>query len=104
MTDAQIKRYLSNYKRLNNRKKELEKLYKDEPRSRAQTEESIKRISFTLEDIAKKIFTVDNGFYREILIKKYIEGETLEELGESIGYSTRHIQRLVNQAVNEIRM
>ena len=39
---------------------------------------------------------------REILIRKYIYGDTLEEIGERLSFSSRHIQRLLNSAAEKI--
>ena len=39
---------------------------------------------------------------REILIRKYIYGDTLEEIGERLAFSSRHIQRLLNSAAEKI--
>lgn len=39
---------------------------------------------------------------REILIRKYIYGDTLEEIGERLSFSSRHIQRLLNSAADKI--
>ncbi len=39
---------------------------------------------------------------REILIRKYIYGDTLEEIAEKLSFSSRHIQRLLNSAADKI--
>ena len=39
---------------------------------------------------------------REILIRKYIYGDTLEEIAERLSFSSRHIQRLLNSAAEKI--
>lgn len=41
---------------------------------------------------------------REILIRKYIYGDTLEEIAERLSFSSRHIQRLLNSAADKIAL
>ena len=39
---------------------------------------------------------------REILTRKYIYGDTLEEIAQRLCFSSRHIQRLLNSAADAI--
>jgi RNA polymerase sigma factor (sigma-70 family) len=39
---------------------------------------------------------------KEILYRKYIKGETLEQIGEEMGISSRHVQRLINTAIETL--
>ena len=39
---------------------------------------------------------------REILVRKYIYGDTLEEIADRLSFSSRHIQRLLNSAAEQM--
>lgn len=52
--------------------------------------------------ITEAINQIDDLLYREILIRKYISGETYEEIAEKTGMSTRWIYKLMGRALNEI--
>ena len=54
-------------------------------------------------NIENKINEIENLLYREVLIRRYIYGETNEHIAEELNYSTRHIQRIMNEAVEEYR-
>lgn len=49
--------------------------------------------------IEKLISSHKNYLEREILIRKYIYGDTTEEIAERLNYSPRHIQRIGDRAV-----
>ncbi|MBQ5910821.1 MAG: helix-turn-helix domain-containing protein [Clostridia bacterium] len=36
------------------------------------------------------------------MLRKYIYGQTLERIAEELNYSPRHIQRILNAAVEEV--
>lgn len=54
-------------------------------------------------NIENKINEIENLTYREVLIRRYIYGETNEHIAEALCYSARHIQRIMNDAVEEFK-
>ncbi len=54
------------------------------------------------EEIEAFISGVENFFHRELLLRKYVFGETFEEIGLALSYSPRQIQRVVDKAVNSL--
>ena len=53
--------------------------------------------------IENKINEIENLLYREVLIRRYIYGETNEYIADALSYSTRHIQRIMGDAVFEFQ-
>lgn len=43
---------------------------------------------------AESLFNIVDGINREILVLRYAEGETWDEIGETVGYSERHVRRI----------
>ena len=41
---------------------------------------------------------------REVLVRKYIYGQSLEKIAEELNYSVRQIQRILNSAVDELSL
>lgn len=56
----------------------------------------------TATEIEDFISCAENFIQREVLTRKYIYGETNEQIAESMNYSTRHVARLANSAVNSL--
>ncbi len=56
------------------------------------------------EEIEAFISGVGNIFQRELLLRKYVFGETFEEIGNALSYSSRQIQRAVDKAVNSLEV
>ena len=50
----------------------------------------------------KLIHELDDDRYRNVLKLRYIEGLTVEETAEDLFYSVRHINKLTNDAVEEL--
>lgn len=50
-------------------------------------------------EIEAFISSAKNIIHREVLTRKYIYGETAEQIAESMNYSPRHITRLVASAI-----
>lgn len=103
MTQIEMKKYLGNYKRLKTRANKLVWEIERFPQDRVFLQPILKKVTDTVEDITAKISEVENTDYRELLIRKYIYGETFEEIGESMCYSSRHVQRMVNVAIASMR-
>ena len=72
--------------------------------SAASIQREIDRYLAQAEDIEGIIGLVKDNFKREILLRKYIYGETFESMGLSLGYSSRQLQRIINRAVSELRL
>ncbi len=103
MTTNEMKSYLANYKRLKIRAESLTRDMEKFPSDRPFLEPLLNNVTLTAEDIAEKISMVEKGERKELLIRKYINGETLEEIGDSMGYSSRHIGRLLTLAVSSMK-
>ena len=56
------------------------------------------------EKVAEEISLVASPVLRQVLREKYINGATFSALGDTFGYSTRHIQRLHKVAVEEFEV
>ncbi len=54
-------------------------------------------------NIENKINEIENLVYREVLIRRYIYGETNEHIADELCYSARHIQRIMSAAVLEFQ-
>ena len=102
MTKNEMKSYLGNYKKLKTRANRLLWEIERFPQDSAFLRPILKNVTDTVEDIAAKISCVENADQRELLVRKYIYGETFEEIGESMSYTGRHVQRLVNFAIASI--
>lgn len=99
MTVSEMKTYLGSYRRLVGRANRLSQDISSFPGDSSFLTPLLNQVTKKSEDIANKVMRVENFDKREILIRKYINGETLEEIGTSMGYSPRHVQRLINNAV-----
>lgn len=51
--------------------------------------------------LMREIDLLDDNLYKTILIKRYINGETLCKIAEDLNYSTRHMNRLHGRALQE---
>ena len=56
------------------------------------------------EKLSEEISLVASPVLRQVLREKYINGATFSALGDTFGYSTRHIQRLHKVAVEEFEV
>lgn len=99
MTVNEMKNYLAGYQKLMLRAKKLIREIETFPQDKSFLEPLLSNITSTAEDISLKISAVKNSDHRELLCRKYINGETLEQIGESMCYSARHVQRMLNCAV-----
>ena len=66
-------------------------------------EMEISRCKQIADSIENKINEVENLMHREVLIRRYIYGETNEHIAEALCYSARHIQRIISDAVVEFQ-
>ena len=99
MTVNEMKCYLAGYVKLKMRAEKLMRDIELYPSDKKFLVPLLESVTETAEDIATKISSVENTENRELLFRKYINGETLEEIGDKLCYSARHVQRLINSAV-----
>lgn len=99
MTTNEMKGYLGNYRKLKLRADKLIRDIELYPSDKAFLIPLLESVTKTAEDISEKISAVENNESRELLFRKYINGETLEEIGDKMCYSARHVQRLINSAI-----
>lgn len=52
--------------------------------------------------VERVIDSVSDLTAREVLIRRYIYGDTLEEIAEALCYSVRQIQRIINKTAEEL--
>lgn len=99
MNIAETKKYLENYRRNMARvarlKNDIQLFSVSAPILQKEIEECIKN-SHIIEGI---IISHTNNCQREIMLRKYVYGQTLEKIAEDLNYSPRHIQRILNAAV-----
>ena len=102
MNRQEVKKYLEGYRtnmaKAGRLKCEMENFTASAPSIQKEIEECIKKSSM-IEGI---IVSHKNLCQREIMLRKYIYGETLEKIAEELNYSPRHIQRILNEAVETI--
>ena len=104
MNTYEVKNYLKQYRlcmaRVFRLRGELEKYSASADSISAE----IARLLKKAEEIEALIEKEENMLYREVLMRKYVYGETFEEIGERLCYSSRHIQRLLNRAVERVAL
>ncbi len=102
MNRAEVKKYLEGYRnnmaRAGRLKGEMENFTASAPSILNEIEECIKQ-SGMIEGV---IISHKNICQREIMLRKYIYGQTIEKIAEELNYSPRHIQRILNDAVEAI--
>lgn len=102
MTAVQTKKYLSEYRlhmaRAIRLKREMETFKASKASIQKEIEECINK-SGIIEGI---IASHGNLCEREIMLRKYVYGQTIEKIAEELNYSPRHIQRILTGAVGEL--
>ena len=58
----------------------------------------------TMTKVMKVIDTVENPLHNAILIRKYISGASLEDIGEELGYEYSWVTRLHKRAIDSVRL
>ncbi len=97
-----IKKKLSEYRRLMARVQQLNidiQLYESSRKELIKERDKCLLAANYIENAIKK---EEDLRKREILIRKYIYGDTLEEIAGRLSFSSRHIQRLLNAAADKI--
>lgn len=54
-------------------------------------------------EISRAIQKVENYDYQDLLVKRYILGETWEKIAEDMNYSEQHIHRLHGETLKKIQ-
>ena len=96
------KKKLSQYRKLMLRVQQLNigiQLYESSRKELTKERDMCLLSAKSIEDAIKKEKDLRK---REILIRKYIYGDTLEEIAQRLSFSSRHIQRLLNSAADKI--
>ena len=102
ITASEVKKELGDYTRLMNRAKRLTTEIRLFPEDRVLLEPLLKTVTERTASISKMINKLRDTEKKEILYRKYIKGETLEQIGEEMGISSRHVQRLINRAIETL--
>lgn len=99
MTRKEVKAFLSEYRQC------MAKVYRltDEMKRLTASANCIKREIEEYKSRCELIESIINSHtdftQREILIRRFIYGDTIEEVAEKLCYSPRHIQRLTDLAI-----
>ena len=99
MSISEMKRYLSRYARLKQRAARVHRELISNPEEAKYLSPLLREIEQSCAAITEAVERTENNEMRELLYRKYICGETLEELGYNVGYSPRHVSRLINLAI-----
>lgn len=102
MTKEQTKKYLAGYllnmARVQLLKRKLEVYAMSAPSIKREIDICIKN-SGEIEEIVN---SCNDILAREVAVRKYIYGQSLEKIAEELNYSVRQIQRIHNKAVEEL--
>lgn len=102
MTKLQTKKYFESYlinmARAQKLKRELEFYIAAAPSIKREIAECIKR-SDAIEGI---ILSHTDICEREVMLRKYVYGQTIERIAEELCYSERQIQRILGGAIEKI--
>lgn len=55
------------------------------------------------EDAKARIERIADGRYREVLTRRYLQGQTFEQVAVGMGYNYRWVQRLLRRAIAEFK-
>ncbi len=102
MTVNEMKRELGDYQKLVSRAKRLSAELRLFPEDKEFLEPLLRTVSEKTVAINGMINTVREPDKKEMLYRKYILGETLEQIAESMSYSSRHVQRMLNSSIESM--
>ena len=102
MDKKEIKNILSNYRKLMAKASQLEVAINIYEGCREELTAQLKNCLADAKQIEMAINTQKDIRKREILIRKYIYGDTLTEIADKLCFSSRHIQRLLDSAIYDI--
>ncbi len=98
------KSYLSSYLLQEQRITRIRSMIHLNPELSENYKKEIEKAIQKREKIENQIMDVDGGILSEVLYQKYIFGKTLEDIGYTLNYSQRHIERLHIKALDEFKM
>ena len=98
------KKYLSSYLLQETKINRFKNMMELNPQSAEDYLKEIESAILLREKIEKQIKAVDGDILSEVLFQKYVFGKTLENIGYTLNYSTRHIERLHIKALDKFRM
>ena len=104
MTISEKKEFLKEYTRSMARVQRLNFELERHHEATLIIEPEIEQCISTAESIEALIYAIPNGLQREIMLRRFIYGETLEEIGEALCYSPRHLQRIITKAVDRLNV
>ncbi|MBQ9769754.1 MAG: sigma-70 family RNA polymerase sigma factor [Clostridia bacterium] len=104
MTISEKKEFLKEYTRSMARVQRLNFELERHHEATLIIEPEIEQCISTAESIEALIHAIPNGLQREIMLRRFIYGETLEEIGEALCYSPRHLQRIITKAVDRLNV
>ena len=102
MSKTDLKAYLGEYRKCMARVFRLKEDIKRYTASAALLEKEITDCQNRSLEIENLINNHQNFREREILIRRFIYGNTIEQIGDILCYSPRHVQRLIDEAVNSL--
>ncbi len=95
----EMKLYLARYGKLQHRASRITREIASHPSEAKFLTPLLSEINAKCADILGLVLKIENTEKRELIYRKYICSETLAELGETMGYTPRHISRLINLAI-----
>lgn len=98
------KKFLSGYSELAKRAKRLSDDITKKEFARMYIEKALHNSIDECIKIEEIIKGVTEPTQRELLYSRYIEGMTLDALALKYGYSSRHLQRIINAAVDALQI
>lgn len=95
---ATIKDYLKEYMSSMAKAQQIKRLAETHGISPANLESELQPHLSRAAEVESFISAAENVIHREVLTRKYIYGETNEQIAEAMCYSPRHIARLLSSA------
>ncbi len=102
MSKTDLKAYLGEYRQCMSRIFRLKEEMQRFTASAACIEKEIQDCIDRSFEIERLINNHKNFAGREILIRRFIYGNTIEQIADILCYSPRHVQRLLNEAIEEL--
>ena len=99
MTKREVKDYLQNYRTCMARIQRLKTDIDIFTASASSIREEMEDCRKVCQNIEKHISQHKDFMEREILIRKYIYGDTVEEIADAMNYSERQIQRIADKGI-----
>ncbi|MBO5852234.1 MAG: hypothetical protein J6Q74_00270 [Clostridia bacterium] len=102
MTALQTKKYLDQYRvhmaKACRLKRDMEWYEASRESMQREVEECIRKSNI----IEGVICSFEDIRGRELMLRKYVYGQTIERIAEELNYSSRHVQRMLNDAAEKL--